>query len=179
MKIIDISMELLSANVFSGDTAPSLTQKRSFEKDGFLLNDLVCCLHNGTHVDAPAHTRNGATAVGALLPEIFFGECVVCRAESAEANFCERMLFKGPPPDATTAASLAKRGLKLAGTESASIDGSNSLEVHFVFAESGVAVLENLLLEGVREGKYILCALPLKIAEAEASPVRAILIETD
>ena len=36
-------------------------------------------------------------------------------------------------------------------------------------------VLENLVLDEVSEGDYELIALPLKLTEADASPVRAIL----
>jgi arylformamidase len=38
-----------------------------------------------------------------------------------------------------------------------------------------MALLENLLLDGVACGDYELIALPLRLRTAEASPVRAIL----
>ncbi len=40
-----------------------------------------------------------------------------------------------------------------------------------------MAILEGLMLEHVPSGLYTLIALPLKLTEAEASPVRAVLIE--
>ena len=39
----------------------------------------------------------------------------------------------------------------------------------------GLRVLENLVLDEVAEGDYELIALPLKLVEADASPVRAVL----
>ena len=39
----------------------------------------------------------------------------------------------------------------------------------------GLRVLENLVLDAVPEGDYELIALPLKLTQADASPVRAVL----
>ena len=41
----------------------------------------------------------------------------------------------------------------------------------------GLRVLENLVLDDVGPGDYELIALPLKLVEADASPVRAVLRE--
>ena len=41
----------------------------------------------------------------------------------------------------------------------------------------GLRVLENLVLDDVEAGDYELIALPLKLVEADASPVRAVLRE--
>jgi arylformamidase len=38
-------------------------------------------------------------------------------------------------------------------------------------------ILEGLVLDGVPDGSYELIALPLKIAGADASPIRAVLRE--
>jgi len=40
---------------------------------------------------------------------------------------------------------------------------------------AGIGILENLLLDGVPAGSYELIALPLRLQDADASPVRAIL----
>jgi arylformamidase len=51
------------------------------------------------------------------------------------------------------------------------------LPAHRLLAAGGLAWLENLDLSQIAPGDYELVALPLKIVGAEASPVRAILIE--
>jgi len=68
-------------------------------------------------------------------------------------------------------------GLRLFGTDAPSVDlfESEELETHQVFCGAGVGILENLLLEEVPEGTYELIALPLRLEEADASPVRAVL----
>jgi arylformamidase len=43
--------------------------------------------------------------------------------------------------------------------------------------EHGCTILEGLMLKVIEPGVYKLIALPLKIVGAEASPVRAVLIE--
>ena len=74
---------------------------------------------------------------------------------------------------------LADRGVRLVGTDSASVDPAESktLDAHQVLRRRGLRVLENLHLDDVPEGRYELIALPLKLTEAEAAPVRAVLRE--
>jgi arylformamidase len=74
---------------------------------------------------------------------------------------------------------LADHGVLLVGIDSASIDPADSktLPSHQVICRRGLRVLENLLLDDVPEGDYELIALPLKLMQADASPVRAVLRE--
>lgn len=176
MEIIDISQELLSGSVFEGDTAPRLTAIKTVERDGFAVSDLTVCMHNGTHVDAPSHTFSGGKDVCAAELSVFGRVRRVYRRKRRE-KFCRRMLFKGAPPDAALAQKLADMGIELAGTQQQSFDGKDTLAVHGIFARAGVYLLENLVLKNVDEGKYFLCALPLKAEGAEASPVRAVLVK--
>jgi arylformamidase len=73
-------------------------------------------------------------------------------------------------------AKLADLGVKLIGIDTASIDpaSSKSLDSHMVIRQRGLRVLENLVLDEWRR-RYELIALPLKLTEADASPVRAVL----
>ena len=74
---------------------------------------------------------------------------------------------------------LADIGVKLIGLDTPSIDPETSkrLESHATIARRGLAVLEGLCLDPVPEGEYFLVAAPLKIAGADAGPVRALLFE--
>jgi arylformamidase len=73
---------------------------------------------------------------------------------------------------------LVARGVRLVGTDAPSPDAADAhdLPVHRVLLGAGVAIVENLLLDEVAPGDYELVALPLRFAEADASPVRAILV---
>ena len=67
--------------------------------------------------------------------------------------------------------------MQLVGIDSASVDPADSLllESHQALRRHGLRVLENLCLDAVDEGDYELIALPLKLMDCEASPVRAVL----
>lgn len=72
---------------------------------------------------------------------------------------------------------LAARGVTLVGIDTPSVDPAEStdLPAHHALRETGIVNLENLVLDDVPPGDYELIALPLKLAGACASPVRAIL----
>lgn len=73
---------------------------------------------------------------------------------------------------------LKSCGIKLIGLDVPSVDHVNSknLEAHHALNTAGLYWLENLNLTSTIEGRFFLVALPLKLTEAEASPVRAILL---
>ena len=54
---------------------------------------------------------------------------------------------------------------------------SKALESHQALFERNLSVLEGIVLDQVPEGIYSLIALPLRLKDADASPVRAILLE--
>lgn len=75
---------------------------------------------------------------------------------------------------------LAARNVSLIGIDTPSVDHVKSkwLEAHHALMEAKMFWLENLDLTQVEEGEYFLTALPLKLMELEASPVRAVLLKT-
>jgi len=96
---------------------------------------------------------------------------------------CERAPTSWSPDFAAfapaTIAWLASLGVTLVGIDSQSVDPADSkaLPSHMQLRRHGLRVLENLVLDAVPPGDYELIALPLKLAGADASPVRAILRE--
>ncbi len=160
--------------------------------------------HVGAHADAPLHYDATGKAAGAMALEPFIGHCRVVHArhggplvrwEDIEhalppgLEIPPRLLvriylrqpatwdpgLKGMAPEMIER--LADLGLRLLGTDSASIDPADSavLESHQALRRRGLRVLENLCLDAVPEGDYELIALPLKLMDCEASPVRAVL----
>ncbi len=56
MNIIDISSDLLRAEVYPGDPEPRVHAIQRLDNDDeFDVTALYACLHSGTHVDAPSH----------------------------------------------------------------------------------------------------------------------------
>ena len=74
---------------------------------------------------------------------------------------------------------LHERDVCLVGIDTPSVDpcDSKELESHTEIANRDMAILEGIVLHHVEDGIYILSAVPLKIKGADASPVRAILID--
>ncbi len=72
---------------------------------------------------------------------------------------------------------ISESEIRLLGVDAPSVDrvDSQDLLVHHKLGQTGIVILENLLLRGVPDGDYELVALPLKIEGGDGSPVRAIL----
>lgn len=74
---------------------------------------------------------------------------------------------------------LSKKNVRLIGIDTPSVDKSDSkdLESHNALYKYNMSVLEGICLGAVPAGLYTLIALPLPLQGADASPVRAVLIE--
>jgi arylformamidase len=72
---------------------------------------------------------------------------------------------------------LIDAGVKTIVTDSLSISPRDmELELHTLLLSHGVAIVENVLLDGVEDGDYLLCAFPIKYGGLDGAPVRAVLI---
>lgn len=189
--------------VFPGDT-PYAQQWTARIGPGCPVNvsRLSLSPHVGAHADAPLHYDPQGAAVGALDLAPYLGPCRVIHAlgvrplvewahiAHAAQDLPPRVLvrtYQRMPVDAwdpqlaafapDTVEHLADAGVQLIGIDTASIDPADSkaLASHQVIRQRGLRVLENLVLDTVPEGDYELIALPLKLMDADASPVRAVL----
>lgn len=192
MELIDISRELLTAPVYPGDPFPELRFVSRIE-DGADCNLGVVetCLHTGTHADAPLHFIPDAPAIDDVELASFIGPCRVIAAPAGEITgefvnlhfprACERLLIKSGGKAFfmdSAAQEAAALPLKLIGTDSLSIGRKgDQIRPHRAFLSKNIAVLEGLMLDHVPPGDYFLMAFPLKIWDAEAAPVRAVLLK--
>ncbi|MFG6449492.1 arylformamidase [Roseateles sp. BYS180W] len=160
--------------------------------------------HIGAHADAPLHYADGQPDIASVALEPYLGPCRVihCHAQlqrgaliqpqhlqHAAQDLPPRVLVRAlaqadtqwrddfPAFAPATLVWLADQGVQLVGIDTASVDpaSSKTLEAHQVLLRHRLRVLENLVLDAVPEGDYELIALPLKLAGACASPVRALL----
>ncbi len=159
-------------------------------------------LHTGTHLDAPCHFADaGADITGVALSRYIGRARVVtlrverCISDSDLAALSwdgvERILFRTRQTDADdnrfdshfvylteeAAHFIGSRKVFLVGTDSPSIDHfeSKTMQAHKALLGHEVAILEGLRLAHVPDGDYELICLPLKLAGADGSPVRAVL----
>ena len=157
--------------------------------------------HLGAHADAPLHYGKDAPAIGHVDLDPFLGPCRVVHAigkgplitaahlAHAAAALPPRVLVRTCAHAPTvwtdhfsafapqTIAWLAEQGVRLVGIDTASVDPATSktLDSHHQLLAHDMRVLENLVLDEVPEGDYELIALPLRLTQACASPVRAVL----
>lgn len=204
-RIWDISPTVKDASpVFPGDTPYEQHWHATLGSDGPVnVASIRLSPHTGAHADAPLHYKRQGLPVGQLNLEAFIGPCRVIHcmgvrplvrwmhvAHAMHKPLPERILLRtytqmpqdlfdrnlaGIAPEVIE--QFAQHGVRLIGTDSASIDPSNSqaLPSHQAIAARDMRVLENLCLDEIDEGDYELIALPLKLMQADASPVRAIL----
>jgi arylformamidase len=90
----------------------------------------------------------------------------------------EEFVSDFPPLTPEAAEALVQSGLRLYGTDAPSVDPVDSagMAAHRALGAAGLPILENLDLSRVEPGDYDLLALPVKLAGAEAAPVRAVLL---
>lgn len=169
--------------------------------------EIKMSVHTGTHIDAPLHFIQNGKSVEKLDLKTFFGPVFVVylpkikeitSRDIRKLNLpkkTERILFKtensnlwrkkiskfnknyvGLTVDA--AEWLSKKGVKLVGIDYLSIAKFDEAEeVHKILLEKGIIILEGINLNKVKQGRYQLVCLPVKIAGLEASQTRAILIK--
>jgi arylformamidase len=203
--LYDLSPRIESLSpVWPGDTPYSCTVAWSIESGASVnVTTLHTTPHVGAHIDAPFHfDSRGATAADLPLAP-YLGRAVLIdlpraplvlplHLERLDLRRVERLLVRTNsvgdrqrfPEDFTAlspeaAARLAEHGVQLVGLDSPSVDPftSKTLDAHKALWRGQVAILEGLDLDGVPEGEYELIALPLRLAGACASPVRAVLRE--
>ena len=136
--------------------------------------------------------------------EHYFGVCQVIEVSNAQGRritrrdlesvkvSAPRVLFKTgtfPEPNrwrgdfaalsAEVIDMLASQGVRLVGIDTPSIDPADDkeLQCHHAVFKNDMAILEGIVLTDVPAGEYELVALPLKLKDLDASPVRAILVK--
>jgi arylformamidase len=160
--------------------------------------------HTGTHIDSPFHfVSDGATLDGIDL-DALVGPCRVCDHEpdrhvtaadldAWSLDGVSRLLIRSTNRDrwrdaphfrrdyvaleSSAARWLAERHFLVVGVDYASVEPFDSPghPVHRALLSAGVICLEGLDLDEVATGDYELIALPLRIADGDGSPVRAVL----
>ena len=197
--------------MWPGEPGPRIEPlKRIARGDSSNVSLLTLGDHTGTHVDPPAHFLDGGAGVDRMPLEALVGECQVAAYDEDEhitgawlesAAFrpgIERILFKtqnsgrwadAAAPfdedfialDETAAHWLIRRGIRLVGVDSLSVEpfGSGKIghPVHLALLRANAVIVEGLDLSAVTPGIYEIVCAPLKIAGGTGAPARVFLIE--
>ncbi len=206
IKIHDITPEISEEiAVFPGDQKFVRHVVMDFDKkDNLTLSTIHTTVHVGAHTDAPNHYHASGVGMSERSLDFYFGDCEVISVDLPRGSriypkdiahhkiSSRRVLFRTnsfPNPDhwnhdfvalsAELINFLTEAGVILVGIDTPSIDLADDkvLESHLAVFENDMAILEGVVLNQVQDGHYFLSALPLKLKNCDASPVRAVLIE--
>lgn len=207
-RIRDISQTLSpTLPVWPGDTPFSATRTWVLDAQCPVnVAKFTSSTHAGTHGDAPLHYDPAGKAIDAVALDPYLGPARVVdlrgRGNAVTAAMVEPALTTGVrrilirsfdrfPHDRWTSdymsvAAEAIRVMAAAGVVLIGIDGpsldpqeSKTLDAHMAVRETGMSILEGLVLDDVEPGDYELIALPLKLAGLDSAPVRAVLRDLD
>ncbi len=206
-KYFDITPEISpDLAVFEGDVPYSRDVSFDMQKGQHMtLSSIRTTLHLGAHADGPNHYSANGVSIGERDLSIYRGRAQVVHIGVSPRELvrpehfknikvsAERILIAtGTYPDpnqwrddfAAFSPELiewlaTKHKVILVGIDTPSVDLSDSktLDTHKVIAKHDIAILEGLVLKNVPGGVYELIALPLRLRDAEASPVRAVLYQ--
>lgn len=203
-RILDISPPIRpSLAVWPGDTPFRQDFLLRMDQGANLdLSTITSTVHLGAHADGPRHYGLNAQGIGERPLAPYLGPCQVISvhvapgarifpADLPEPVAAPRVLLctrSFPDPDRFNedfaalspelVEHLAAAGVVLVGIDTPSIDpfSSKALESHQAVLRHDLSVLEGLVLDAVPPGLYTLVALPLRILDGDASPVRAVLL---
>ena len=183
---------------------PQIKHVMTHEKNDVLTSALELSCHLGTHIDIPYHFLKGQPSLEKIPLETFFGKGRVVDAPvtdtPGEISFAilngidlrgvDYLIIRtgweqhwGAPLYYQTwpflsselAMRLAESKLKGVGSDTPSADPLGGRFIHDLFAAAGMINVENLAhLAALPESPFDLMVFPLKLAGAEASPVRAV-----
>ena len=204
MKIIDISRPLnADTAVYKNYESKRfhLNAVATFPENGAHESEIKTNLHTGTHVDAPKHMVEDGVSLKDMDLSHFMGPAEVFDLTAVDEaiylkdikdlaidpsrivifktknSFEDHFNFKFVYLEEDAAQYLVDLGVKTVALDAMSIErDKKGHEVHNILLGNGVAIIEDVRLAEVEAGKYFLSALPLHIPDAEASPVRAVLI---
>ena len=192
--------------VYPGDTPFSRKVLLDVEAGANItLSSITTTVHLGAHADAPNHYVSGGADIASRALDFYYGPCQVISVQvgayervlprhlNSESIQSPRVLFRTGTfsfNDKTWNSKyaslspelihyLADQGVKLVGIDTPSIDldDDKALLSHAAVAARDLAILEGLELSQINPGIYTLIALPLKLSGADASPVRAALLQ--
>jgi arylformamidase len=130
-------------------------------------------------IDDPDSVKSGNLHGVDIQP----GDAVLFKTANSLSGRCRNGVFSETFVSISVEAAVAciEKEAGLVGLDYISIDryGDDSAPAHHGLLGNGIPVLEGIDLAAVPPGRYTLICLPLKIAGGEASPVWAVLVESD
>ncbi|MCL4393005.1 cyclase family protein [Patescibacteria group bacterium] len=204
MKIYDISKLLDSKTaIYPGNPEFKMQKVKKIDSDGYNLSEVTMGTHFGTHLDSPMHFIKGGKDVASIPIIDLMGECILLDLSSVAGAIEKKDLEnysidtkilvlktrnsdiaydKFDPNFIYLARSAIKYiyeiGVSLICVDAPSVKkrGEKDFQHKYLF-DRGINIIEGADLKDVKEGRYFFIALPLKLKDADGSPLRAVLID--
>ena len=205
MIIHDITMtieEQMQVYKNKPEKRPSLQVTRDFSDSAARESRLCLDMHTGTHLDMPMHfVPDGSTVEQLDLTRVITRCKVFDLSHVGQAIHASDLQGFDITQDDTIllktrnsmtdifdpefvylagdgAVYLRDLGIQCVGIDGLGIERAQpDYLTHRTLLGSGILVIEGLRLKNISPGSYLLIAAPLKIALAEAAPIRALLLE--
>lgn len=191
MKLYDITRTLQDAPLYPG-SAPAVLRRVSdvAKGDECTVTLITADSHLGTHADAPSHFLPEGDSIDQMPPDHYCGPCRVLTLPPEELIRREDLLGRIEGAERlvlhTGGAFLCEEaaeflagqtGLRLVATDAISVGPpDNEGPIHRALLGAGIAIVENLILDDVPDGEYLIFALPAKYGNCDGAPVRAVLL---
>lgn len=190
--IIDITRTVQEAPIYPGSLPVEINRVLSM-KDGspFNVSVITTNSHMGTHADAYCHClRDNDITIDRMELWRYYGACRVITVErdrlipaaafEGRLEGIERIAIHGGGMSYLTSEAakyIIDAGVKTVVTDAWSVSPlDNEYVIHSLLLTAGIAIVENVILDGVEDGDYTLCAFPVKYGGCDGAPVRAVLI---
>jgi len=195
MKIIDITRTFQDAPLYQNDPSVKIEILSAIENgDEFNESLITATSHAGTHADSASHyLGNIGKTIDQMPLDLYCGNCMVIsvppntliKASDLQGRIegSKKVVLHGGGNSflcVQAAQYLISCGVRTIVTDAASVAPSdNERQIHEILLSAGAAIIENVILDGVADGKYILFAFPAKYGGLDGAPVRAVLITQD
>lgn len=171
MRIIDLSKDIYSGMpVYPGDPEVSIEQVSTVGADGWQVSQLKLGTHTGTHVDAFSHMHPELASIDAIALEQFIGPAQLVRVHDGDFPKGLGLVFDETVDESVLESVIVANPPFVAG------DVSEDLERALL--GRGIVTFTDLinLAQLPRGETFLFIGLPLKIRQADGSPVRAVAV---
>lgn len=166
MKIIDLTKTLYEGMpVYPGDPEVHITTTHTYDSHSWLLRTLSLGSHTGTHVDAPAHMHENGDNLDDLPAERFIGKSKVVRLQDTFP--IERGLF-------FIEEATLQDAHKIIASQPLFVGGNITEPLERELLRQGIITYTHLVNLEQLTDEFLFIGLPLKIAQGDGSPIRAI-----
>lgn len=184
-----------------------INPKNTISVQGYNVLNICMGTHSGTHIDAPLHLIEKANSADEIFPEKFFGnatfieilkgenelisllelkkfdieegDILIIRTGWEDNSYKDNYFTNFPYFSVDCADYIISKKIKALGVDIPSVDGpEQNAAFHKKILAEGIPIIEALVnLKQVTGKRMMFSALPLKIKNADGSPVRAIAFE--